>query len=85
MYDGDNGIITGDKDEILEFGGYEGTQYKSVRYKCNTAYFWSLKDEAIGLDQYQMTQEGYAVLSSTEYNPLDNGLYLVVNCVMEIQ
>lgn len=71
------GIIAGDKDEILEIGGYEGTLYKSARYKCNGMYFWCLEKEALVLDQYQMTDKGYAILSSKEFNPLENGLYMM--------
>lgn len=85
------GLAVGEKDEVLEFGGYEGTQYLSASYKCNGQYFRystkGLKEEVadstdsitsmLEPDQYQLTQEGYAVLTSKDYNPFGSGLYII--------
>lgn len=89
------GLAVGEKDEVLEFGGYEGTQYLSASYKCNGQYFRystkGLKEEEaaetasatdsitsrLEPDQYQLTQEGYAVLTSKDYNPFGSGLYII--------
>lgn len=78
-------IMEGNKDEILEFGGYQGTQYKSVRYKCTGRYYRiSLADRNLR-DNSENTKDGYAILSSINTNPLESGLYIINGCMMEIK
>lgn len=100
-YDGrlieiDNGslwILAGDKDEVLELKGLEGTVHKSAHYRCSVKYYIrendgaaddvasdTASDTASGASEadsasYQLTDDGYAIIASSEVNPLDDGAY----------
>lgn len=96
-YDGrlieiDNGslwILAGDKDEVLELKGLEGTVHKSAHYRCSVKYYIRendgaddnvASDTASGASEadsapYQLTDDGYAIIASSEVNPLDDGAY----------
>lgn len=69
-------LMEGEKDEIKELGGYEGSMYKSVRLKC-TARYYELAPLGDYAGQTQPTQNGYEIISDGSVNPLEGGIYTV--------
>lgn len=76
-------IMEGNKDEIKEFGGYEGTVYKTVQLQCTGKYYEFGPAESYG-DRCQMTEEGYAILSDGGVNTFDEGIYAIAGTQMRL-
>lgn len=86
-----NFILEGNKDEVLELGGYNGTVFETVQYKCNARYYTTsfpiIDGEEVvtlGSDNYINTKEGYAIVTNAETNRLEKGLYLIENVMIEV-
>lgn len=77
-------LITGDKDEVIELGGYAGTQYKTVSYVCSGRYYKFGPEENYS-DKCENTKDGYAIISSKDVNPLEEGIYRNFDFLIEIQ
>lgn len=71
-----NYLMEGEKDEVKELGGYEGSVYKSVQIKCTARYFITAPSESYS-EQVQPTKDGYEILSDGSINPLENGMYAI--------
>ncbi len=69
-------LMEGEKDEIKELGGYEGSVYKSVQLKC-TARYYELAPAENYNEQVQQTKNGYEVISDGSVNPLEDGIYTI--------
>ena len=78
-------LIEGDRDEIFEFGKYVGTQYKSVRYRCNGRYYRVPEIMLDYSEKCEMTKDGYAIVSNAEINPLEDGLYIIGDYLVEVK
>lgn len=83
-------LLAGDKDEVLELRGLEGTVQKSAHYRCTVKYYiregsaYTASDTASGASEadsasYQLTDDGYAIIASSKVNPLDDGAYEIEN------
>jgi hypothetical protein len=67
-------LMTGEKDEVKELGGYEGSVYNSIRLKC-TAKYYELTPIADYEPQLQQTKNGYEILFDGSENLLESGVY----------
>lgn len=84
-------VLEGNKDEVLELGGYNGTVFETVQYECNARYYttsYPVMDGeevvTLGSDSYANTKEGYAIVTDAETNRLEKGLYLIENVMVEV-
>lgn len=79
-------LMEGEKDEIKELGGYEGSMYKSVQLKCMARYYETAPVGSFA-GQTQPTKNGYEILSDSSVNPLEEGIYTMSTtawCAFEI-